>query len=97
VKFTRNLFRCCTAGVIVWFIAAVGTGLYIRPFIGLSGWSVALLHRVLPVRFPADVDELAWSKLCVISLISWLAVAVFVAVVSHAVSGLRRREYIPKI
>jgi hypothetical protein len=97
MKFTRRLFRCCSAGVIVWFIACVGTGFYLRPFIVLCGWSVVLLHRLLPVSFPADVAELAWPKLCVISLISWVTVAVSVAAVSHWVWLLRRREDIPKI
>jgi len=97
MKFTRRLFRCCSAGVIVWFIACVGTGLYVRPFIVLCGWSIYLLHRFLPVSFPADVYELAWPRLCVISLISWVTVAVSVAALSHWVLVLRRREGIPKM
>ena len=97
MKFTRRLFRYCIAGVIVWFFVCVGAGLYLRPFIMLCGWPVVLLHRILPVSFPADVDEVAWPKLCLISLISWVTLAVFVAAVSHWVLVLRRREDIPKI
>src|SRR6266852_9883313 len=97
MKFTRRLFRYCSAGVIVWFIACLGAGLYLRPFVVLCGWSVVLLHRLFPMSFPADVYELAWPKLCVISLISWVAVAVAVAAASPWVLVMRRREGLPKI
>ena len=92
MSFTKKLNRCCSAGVFVWFVACVGTGFYLGPLIMLCAWPLVLLHRLLPLNFPADVYELAWPKLCVVSLISWVAVAMFVAVVWHGFSVLRRRE-----
>jgi hypothetical protein len=96
MTFPRRLFRYCIAGVFVWFVACVGTGLYVRPLFTLCAWPVLLLHRLVPASFP-DVYETAWPKLCVISLISWIVVAVLVAAVSHWASVVRKRNFVKHV
>lgn len=96
MKFTRRLFRYCIGGVIIWFIACVGTGLYLPPFIILCGWPLMLLHLLFPATLPDWFYEFAWPIDCLVSLIAWLLLAVLAAAVSHWILALRSRKDIPK-
>jgi hypothetical protein len=82
MKFTKRLTIYCITGLIIWFAASVGVGLYFRPAIVLCGWPVFLLHKLLPERVPG-VYEIASPMLCLISLISWVGLAALLAAVTH--------------
>jgi hypothetical protein len=96
VKFTRRLTIFSIAAGIVWFVACVGTGFFLRPFIVLCGWPVTLSHKLLPVTFPSDVFDIAWPKLCVISLVSWMVLALLAATASHCALLLCEQSHLER-
>ena len=83
--------------MVIWFVACVGTGLYLPPFMILCGWPLFLLHPVLPVSLPDWFSHYGWYIDCLISLIAWVLLAAIAAVVSHRVLAVRRRRDISKV
>jgi hypothetical protein len=96
VKFKIRLLKYSICAVVIWYLACVGTGLYLRPFILLCNWPVALLHFGFPNIFPRADDELSWTTVCLTSLGAWLLVAVVASVVAHKVSTVRRYKTVAK-
>ena len=83
--------------MIIWYIACVGTGMYILPCIYLTLWPLVLLHLLLPAKFPDWLDGYAWPIDCLISLIAWVLLAALAAVVSQSILVLRRRKDVQKV
>jgi hypothetical protein len=92
MKLSKRLFRYCLGGVIIWFVACVGTGLYILPCIYLAMWPVFLLQPFIPTTLPDWFVEYAWPIDSLISLIAWVLLAALAAVVSHGILALRSHK-----
>jgi hypothetical protein len=92
MKLSKRLFRFCLGGVIIWYFACVGTGLYILPCIYLTMWPVFLLQPLLPTTLPDWFMEYAWPIDALISLIAWVLLAALAAVVSHGILALRSHK-----
>jgi hypothetical protein len=97
MKFSRRLFRYCLAGAVIWFLAGMGTGLYLRPFMILFGWPLFLLHPFSSGALPDWFNKYTWSTACLISLTAWVLLSALAAAVAHGIAVLRKHKDVPKV
>jgi hypothetical protein len=65
--------------------------MFFRPFIVICGWPFALLHILLPARFPDTIYDIPWQKLCIVSFLSWLGVSVILSIFTYAFTSRRKK------
>ena len=101
MSLARRLFIYCAIGTGICVVSQIGlllcfftnelVGKYIYlPFLWLSSWPNMLLQPVFPRTTPNSLEGLGWPMNCFISLVGWLALAMFVAVTIHRITVLRR-------
>jgi hypothetical protein len=103
MRFKRRLFLYCAGAIGISIVAQVGllfcffsytlVGKYIySPFYWLSNWPNMLFQPLFPKTLPDWLEGFGWPLSCLISLIGWVMLAGFVAIIIHVLSLSRSQN-----